>query len=195
MKRRANERQMERALRAEETLWCSWGRHMVIPSAVAKEHFSRGTMCLRHQIEIMESLENVVQMPELSEALRLRKRKQWDIKRARAVATAPLKSADPTADGVVYYMRINGRIKVGFTTDLTKRSRAYPPDTELLAVEPGGKSLERRRHEQFSRYLDRGREWFVEGPGLVEHIRSLSETYPVPTELMHKYTKHRGTNA
>lgn len=186
---------MDRAIEQMKTLWCSWGRHKVIRHPEAKEQYPNGSICLECQVQIMGNLEKTVFMPELSEAMKLRARVEWEKNRARMVAAAPLRRADPTAEGVVYYMRINGRIKIGYTSDLTKRSRAYPPDTELLAVEPGGRDLEHQRHVQFARYLDRGREWFTEGPLLVEHIRSVADSYSVPSELMYRFKKHRGSNA
>lgn len=173
------------------TFWCSWGRHRTIPHPELKEQYANGTICMECQFEIMGGLEKVTYMPEISEAMRIRGRKEWSVKRSRALASAPLHDAAPDAEGIVYYARISGHIKIGYTTDLTKRSKAYPPDTELLAVEPGDRQLEHRRHVQFARYLQRGREWFTEGPTLIEHIEALAKQYRVPHELMHSYTKHR----
>ncbi|MCK8477215.1 GIY-YIG nuclease family protein [Microbacterium aurugineum] len=103
-----------------------------------------------------------------------------------------LEQADEDADGWVYYMRINGRIKIGYTTNLRQRSRSYPPGTELLAVEPGTPELEKRRHDQFSRSLAQGREWFAESEALTVHIAKLAEQYATPTKAMHSYRTHEG---
>lgn len=195
MKPRANWRQMEREIERASTLWCSWGRHKTVPSPMVKEQYPQGTICIQCQVQIMAGLEKAVFMPELSEAMRRKALLKWQAERKRTLALAPIREADPSAPGLVYYMRINGRIKIGYTTDLTKRSRAYPPDSELLAVEPGDPELERLRHTQFSRYLERGREWYTDGELLLNHIDDLADQYRVPHELMYAYTKHRGSNA
>ena len=101
-------------------------------------------------------------------------------------------AADPESTGHVYYMRTNGRIKIGYTADLRQRSRNYPPGTELLAVEPGTKETEKRRHGQFSRSLAQGREWFAESTDLAEHIARVAEDYATPTAAMHEYRAHEG---
>lgn len=158
MKPRANARQQRRAEQAEPNLWCSWGRHHTYRYPVVKEHYRAGTICLGCQVEIMGNLEKAVFMPELSEAMRILARKRWDEARARAVAEAPLRADSTDLEGVVYYIRINGQVKIGYTTNLTRRSRNYPPGSELLAVEPGSREVEAQRHRQFARALARGRE-------------------------------------
>lgn len=110
----------------------------------------------------------------------------------RADNAKAMRDADPNASGWVYYMRINARIKIGYTANLRQRSRNYPPGTELLAVEPGDSETEKRRHNQFSRSLAQGREWFAESPDLTEHIAALAAQYATPTAAMHEYSKHEG---
>lgn len=83
-----------------------------------------------------------------------------------------VKRGPQDAEGsVVYYLRFDTRIKIGTTTDLPKRLLAVPND-ELLAIEPGGVMLERRRHQQFEALRLRG-EWFSMGEDLMRHIEEL----------------------
>lgn len=77
---------------------------------------------------------------------------------------------------VVYYMRISDRVKIGFTTDLKRRTGEITPE-EVLATEPGGYELEQRRHLEFSRYRTRG-EWFRYEGDLKEHIERLRSQPP-----------------
>lgn len=73
------------------------------------------------------------------------------IERERAIMTRAFQGAP-----VVYYLRVDGWIKIGYTVNLAQRMRAYPPSAALLGVERGTPSLERRRHRQFCRFLARG---------------------------------------
>lgn len=74
---------------------------------------------------------------------------------------------------VVYYLRVGALVKIGTTTNLPNRLRGYPPDSVILAVEPGGVSVEKRRHAQFADNLTHGNEWFTPSAELVKHIKKV----------------------
>lgn len=73
---------------------------------------------------------------------------------------------------VVYYVGVDGLVKIGFTNYLPQRLEAWPPTTKILATEPGDFRLERQRHQEFAEYLIE-REWFTYGPRLHAHIAAL----------------------
>ncbi len=91
--------------------------------------------------------------------------------------------------GWVYYVEIGDRIKVGYSADVRRRMRAYPPGSLLLAVEPGDTALERQRHRQFAEHLTDGREWFNPDPQLLDHIRALTDLHGHPQRYAHEYRK------
>ncbi|MGX5697793.1 GIY-YIG nuclease family protein [Agromyces soli] len=74
---------------------------------------------------------------------------------------------------VVYYLRFDDRIKIGTTGRLRARVAALPHD-ELLAIEPGGRLVERSRHERFAASRIPGTEWFERTPELDEHVAALA---------------------
>lgn len=191
MKPRGNTRQLERA--DIPRLWCSWGRHEVIPLSNLKEQFPAGTMCLQCQLAIIDNVKTVIALPEMSVAMYRRERIKREKVREAVSFERVMKTKAPESNGIVYYMRINDQIKIGYTANLTQRSRTYPPGTELLAVEPAGAYTERDRHQQFQKYRVRGREWFDPSDELMAHIADLARQYDVPTHLMHKFTTRRGT--
>lgn len=78
-------------------------------------------------------------------------------------------------ESVVYYVQVGQHIKVGYTSDLPSRMRAYPPMRRLLATEPGGPVLEKQRHAQFANDLRHGNEWFHPSPALLAHINRLRQ--------------------
>lgn len=187
-----SQRKREEARAAAETFWCSWGGHKTVKNRVLKEQFPGGTMCEMCQFDITENLRGIIFMPEMTAALRARERAYYEIDRTVKFQQRAWELNNPgeTAAGIVYYIRMNGLVKIGFTTDLSKRSRAYPPGSELLATEPAGRYTERDRHQQFSRWLARGREWFEESDLLREHIAELVSRYGVPDGMMHKFREH-----
>ena len=82
--------------------------------------------------------------------------------------------------GRVYYVRKGERFKIGYTEWLRARMLKLRPD-ELLAVEPGGRDLETRRHHMFAdeRITPRG-EWFRPSERLILHIYACRDAHPVP---------------
>jgi hypothetical protein len=79
---------------------------------------------------------------------------------------------------VVYYIRVGNHIKIGYSKNLSKRMRSYPPDSEVLAFEPGSLELERRRHLQFRHQLRMGQEWFAPSLDLLAHIETVRSACP-----------------
>jgi hypothetical protein len=94
--------------------------------------------------------------------------------------------------GFVYYLRVGERVKIGFSTDVKRRMRQYPPGSQLLAVEPGDYGIELRRHRQFSGSRTDGREWFRPTPDLLEHIATMVASHGEPKRYAHHFRKSEG---
>ncbi len=71
----------------------------------------------------------------------------------------------------VYYLRLGNRIKIGWTRNLSAKMKAIPHE-QLLALEPGGLSVEAQRHQQFEEFKIVG-EWFRSCPVIMRHVASL----------------------
>lgn len=72
---------------------------------------------------------------------------------------------------IVYYMRLGSLVKIGFTTNLTKRLEVIHPE-EVMVTVPGGRERENERHQQFATLHVHG-EWFrLEAP-LADHIEAV----------------------
>lgn len=81
----------------------------------------------------------------------------------------------PIHDPVVYYMRMDRLVKIGTSGSL--RSRLASLTTQgVMAIEWGGRELERQRHAQFID-LHSHLEWFYLDGRLVEHIAELRERF------------------
>lgn len=70
---------------------------------------------------------------------------------------------------VVYYVRFGDRIKIG-TSGNPRRRLAALPHEEVLAFERGSRSLEQRRHAQFSAFRIPRTEWFEANADLSAHV-------------------------
>lgn len=58
--------------------------------------------------------------------------------------------ANPFREGTIYYLLIDGRVKIGWTGDLRTRLQSYPPGVTVLATEPGTLEDEQERLARFA---------------------------------------------
>lgn len=84
---------------------------------------------------------------------------------------------DQPKPGIVYYIRTGGRIKIGHSTRLTQRLAQYPPDTEILYLAVGDKTMEASEHRRFSAYLADGREWFQDRTEVTDLIAAMAVSH------------------
>lgn len=82
--------------------------------------------------------------------------------------------------GQVYYLLVGDLVKIGFTANLAKRLKAYPPHARLLAVEPGPKSLEKQRHRELRNSLRQSNEWFVRSDEVTAQIAAVVAEHGAP---------------
>lgn len=125
----------------------------------------------------LQSLEFELDEETIDRAVRSGRRlyEQYEEQMANMRSKHPLsaKTLQASHRSVVYYMRIGNRVKIGVTTKLATRLADINPE-ELLAVEPGGYDLERRRHHEYS-FLRTHGEWFRLEPPLTLHIQRLRD--------------------
>lgn len=76
---------------------------------------------------------------------------------------------------VVYYIALDrGIVKIGTSTDFMSRKHAYA-GKRILAVEFGGRALERERHDQFAHLRIGRHEHFRFTPELAKHITEVRQ--------------------
>lgn len=86
--------------------------------------------------------------------------------------------APPRVD-VVYYIRFEGRIKIGTTANPRQRlARLW--HHEVLGFERGDRRVERARHEQFAACRLGRSEWFDQTPALDAHVAEVAAGQPDP---------------
>ena len=86
----------------------------------------------------------------------------------------------PLTRGTIYYLKVGAHIKVGWTSDMSRRMRSYPPNSVLLATEPGTRRDERRRHRMLAAHRSHGNEWYVPAPSVLHHIDMVKGKYGEP---------------
>lgn len=106
-----------------------------------------------------------------------REQDQMEAERARAEFM--------TKPGIIYYLQVGDLVKIGYSSDLPRRMKQYPPHAILLAQHPGTRETERDMHQKLATKLAKGREWFRVCSEVEAHIENVKATYAQP-HLMSK---------
>lgn len=86
--------------------------------------------------------------------------------------------APPRID-VVYYLRFGDRVKIGTTGNPKQRFAAIRHE-DLLALEPGDRKVEQRRHRDFAADRLGTSEWFALSPAIRAHVEELTSSIGDP---------------
>lgn len=85
--------------------------------------------------------------------------KEYESKRVeKAAPEAKFKAHEHQGD--IYCLRLNGLIKIGWSSDLIGRIHSYGPRVEVLCTFPGSRADERDLHRALKACRAHGREWY-----------------------------------
>lgn len=116
-----------------------------------------GRICEKHAGDIWLYVEtrDTEQCDKAIPGAEAREYHRADLRKKRAVARRK-----PTAHGEIYFVLVDGLVKVGWTSKLADRIRAYGPKAVVLANYPGTRSDEATLHRQLTPARAHGREWY-----------------------------------
>ncbi|WP_185972900.1 GIY-YIG nuclease family protein [Aeromicrobium piscarium] len=142
-------------------------------------------VCFDHGIAIWDYLDehratDILEEMRMLRRLRAAQDAEDERRRVESIRQAP---------GWIYYVLVGDRVKIGYSVDVKRRLRAYPPDSPLLAVHPGTKQLESEMHEKFAGSRAAGREWFLDTPEMRQHIAEVVSQFGEPDRAR---LEHRG---
>lgn len=83
-------------------------------------------------------------------------------------------------DGTIYYIRLNGLIKVGWSRAINQRIASYGPQVEVLAIHAGTRADETNLHRQLKPARALGREWYEDGPILANFVADAVKRHGPP---------------
>lgn len=135
-------------------------------------------MCEKHAWQVFATLEALKDSNDKKDQARawydeLYRQDVKEAKEHQAALESTWKPQRWIEPGWIYYLLVGGLVKIGYTADLERRMKQYPPHSTLLAVHPGTPKLEREMHHKFLHHLSNGREWFSIGDDLTAHIEDV----------------------
>lgn len=112
---------------------------------------------------------------------------------ARLAREKVQKKADFLArqDGDIYFIKLNGMVKVGWSRDLRQRVRSYGASAELLVSYPATRDDETNLHRQLRPALAKGREWYEDGDVIQSFIAEALSKYGEPSLVVEWTTPKR----
>lgn len=144
-------------------------------------------VCIDCGLDVADAFAKLDEEPRLTQRQANRQLRE----RNRELARRDQAESNAMAPGWIYYLRIDQRIKIGYSVDVKRRMRAYPPHAVLLAVHPGTPTIEREMHARFDSIRVAGREWFHPGDELLTHIREVVAQFGEP-DARHVYRFRTG---
>lgn len=138
----------------ELKMWGTW----LHQNTARRDHNTALPLCLNHLAVAATQAHIKADEPLMVEATTeaLERRAAKEVTLREASKKAWLKKTD----GHIYFVRLNGLIKVGWSRLVDDRLRAYGPDVELLVIYEGTRADETNLHRQLRPALARGREWY-----------------------------------
>lgn len=91
---------------------------------------------------------------------------------------APVPEPVPKPTNWVYFIRVEGRVKIGTSTDPARRAVALSLRVNNVhAVIEGDRTLERKLHERFAEHRIDGTEWFVWCDEIAEFVDKYADPF------------------
>lgn len=113
----------------------------------------------------------------VAEAVRLGRQRYSE--QAESPPDGPNEPIAPAFESTVYYILRGRFVKIGTTRHPDTRFSDLVPD-RILAVEPGDRAVERKRHVQFRHLRNGTSEYFEQGDDLMAHVAAVRAEYGAP---------------
>lgn len=137
-----------------------------------------GLVCTPHGVKIWAHIDSVRSKSGFKDPV-VRATHEEVLERQRKRALAATRS-----EGVIYFVELDDKIKIGWTSNLDQRLKAYPPHAQLLHYHPATRADERDLHRSLKLSLVVGREWYSKTPQVMECMREFEEAERVRVNQM-----------
>lgn len=136
--------------------------------------FKMGVTAYRDKPEFIEAI------ADINEAVAARDKREHEEQQEAFLARE---------NGQIYFVRIGGLVKVGWTRDLWSRIKSYGASAELLAAYDATRQDETNLHRQLTPARAKGREWYEDGDIIAKFIAEALAKYGVPPALEGMWTQ------
>lgn len=154
--------------------WRSWRRE----AAPVSEYLP---LCPRHETIVAKQAEDTWNHPDVVAMREKLARQQVTREVQREERLDILGESGGAKQGQIYFVRLNGLIKVGWSLRLRTRLKAYGASAQILCHYPASRADETHLHRQLRPYLAMGREWYQDCKLLNDVIAQAVKQYGEPS--------------
>lgn len=138
-------------------------------------------ICRRHHVIIAQQASNRWTEPDYV-AMRERLARQRVVEEIKAEREADLDhESNGAKQGQIYFVKLNGLVKVGWASKLRSRLKAYGASAEILCHFPASRADETNLHRNLRPYLAKGREWYQDCQLINDVVAGYVKQYGQPT--------------
>lgn len=128
-------------------------------------------ICMRHMRQVFRYFDGYTEVAK----------QIFNSQRAIDSARPPKQRPSGSEHDQVYYLRVGEFIKIGYSANIKQRLSQMRLNADaVLATEPGGRDLERLRHQQFTHLRQGRREDFETAADLLSHVAMVREHFGPP---------------
>lgn len=143
-------------------------------------------LCLRHEVLVWQRVQLVKGETAVIET------NQELLEREAEAEAARKRRRMENLNGHIYFVRLNGLVKVGWSRSVHDRLRAYGPLADVLCIYPGSRMDETTLHRQLRPVLARGREWYEDCKIIADFAAKAVEQHGPPVTY-DEWTKPKTT--
>lgn len=146
-------------------------------------------LCFNHAVMIWQQVQRDRWLPEVIETAEQLHARHVAEEAARQHEQAQAFKA--RRDGLMYFVRINDLVKVGWTRDFRRRLKEYGAGAVVLCHYPATSDDETTLHRQLRSVLAKGREWYHDGDVIQLFVTQAIERHGPPTITKADWTEPR----
>lgn len=165
---------------------CGTALHAHAETSTEHDHTQRLPLCLEH-LAVAHAQSSRLNDPIMIGAV------ATFMERRQALANSTIEKDKrefmARTDGTIYFIRLNGLIKVGWSRAVGQRLASYGPQVEVLAVMPGTRADETNLHRHLRPARAIGREWYEDGPILADYVADVLKRHGPPPAFKSQMTK------
>lgn len=136
-----------------------------IPGCIFSQVEDVVPVCRMHAVEIWRQVQ--LTLPPSETSLQ---------REARLLKDEARRAGVRQEQGWVYFLELDDKIKVGWTSNLEKRLKSYPPHARMVVEYPATRADERDLHRTLKTELVAGREWYGRTPLVLRCMREAQLT-------------------
>lgn len=138
-------------------------------------------LCYEHGLIAWRQVQKVSDLPVIIETAAAIEKREQERALAEVRRRVAARGGKGDHEGLMYFVRINNLVKVGWTQNLPRRLKEYGAGAVLLVHYPATSEEETELHRSLRPALAKGREWYHDGDVIQLFVKNALQRHGPPT--------------